>query len=154
MKLIIFGVFDLLHAGHIHIFKQASEFGAVTAVTADDESICCFKAPDRPIIPIEERLEMLRAIKYVSEARAFSFTMKNIYAAHEQVLKEVSPDMFVQGEQANHEYILPVVKKLGIPILTLPSISTSTTQIIEKIRGTHRESKSYFPSDFHHHAEN
>ena len=142
-KLITFGVFDLLHAGHIHLFEQAAAFGDLIVVTADDQSIFQFKSADRPIIPLDERLAMLKAIKYVSEVRHFSFTMKNIYEEHKKVILEVNPDIFVQGQQANHEYILPVVKKLGIPILTLPSISTSTTQIIEKIRGTHHD--AYFP---------
>ena len=144
MRLITFGVFDLLHVGHIHMLKQASEFGKVIAIAADDASIREFKgAGGRPITPIAERLEMLRALKYVSEAGTFSFTMQNIREAHEQVIKEVAPDMFVQGEQANHEYIYPVLKRLEIPILTVPSISTSTTGIINKIRGSHHE--SYFP---------
>lgn len=133
-KLITFGVFDLLHAGHIHLFKQASEHGDLVVVTADDASIHQFKSADRPIIPLEERVMMLEAVKYISEVRTFSFTMKNIMEAHAEVINEVSPDIFVQGAQANHEYILPVVKRLKIPILTVNSLKTSTTKIIKKIR--------------------
>ena len=133
-KLITFGVFDLLHAGHVHLFKQAALHGDLVVVTADDASIFQFKGADRPIIPLEERVMMLESVKYISEVRTFSFTMKNIMEAHAEVISEVSPDIFVQGEQANHEYILPVVKRFGIPILTVSSLKTSTTKIINKIR--------------------
>ena len=133
-KLITFGVFDLLHVGHIHLFEQASKYGELIVVTADDPSIHQFKSADRPIIPHDERLRMLQAVKSISEVKSFSFTMENIMQRHEEVIREVNPDIFVQGEQANHEYIYPILKRLGIPILTVNSLKTSTTQIIEKIR--------------------
>lgn len=134
MQLITFGVFDLLHVGHIHLFEEASRYGDLTVVTADDVSISEFKSPDRPIIQFEDRVRMLEAVKYISEVKTLSFTMKDIMERHEVVIREANPDVFVQGEQANHEYIYPVLKKLGIPILTVHSLKTSTTQIIEKIR--------------------
>ena len=134
MKLITFGVFDLLHVGHIHLFEQASRYGELTVVTADDPSISEFKSSDRPIIPLDDRVRMLEAVKYISEVRSFPFTMKDIMERHETVICEVNPDVFVQGEQANHEYIYPVLKKLCLPILTVQSLKTSTTHIIEKIR--------------------
>ena len=147
-KLITFGVFDLLHVGHIHLFEQASKYGEIIVVTADDPSIHQFKSADRPIIPLDDRVRMLQAVKSISEVKSFSFTMENIMQRHEEVIREVNPDIFVQGEQANHEYIYPILKRLGIPILTVNSLKTSTTQIIKKIRSTGNIPENYsFPSE-------
>lgn len=133
-KLITFGVFDLLHVGHLHLFEQAARYGDLTVATADDASIYQFKSSDRPIIPLEDRVRMLKALWCVKRVETFGFTAKNMLSAHEEVLKKVKPDIFVQGQQANHEHFLSVVNRLKIPIMTVHSLDTSTTKIIEKIR--------------------
>lgn len=133
-RLLTFGVFDLLHVGHLHLFEQAARHGKLTVAVADDQSIFQFKGSDRPIIPLDDRAKMLRALWCVDRVVTFGFTMKNIMKDHEEVIKQVSPDIFIQGQQANHDHFLPVVKKLKIPIMTVNSLNTSTTKIIEKIK--------------------
>lgn len=61
------GVFDLLHAAHVRHLEEARSMGTllVVGVTEDD---CTGKAYG-PIIPLDERVEMLKALRCVYDAR-------------------------------------------------------------------------------------
>ncbi|MEO1814634.1 MAG: adenylyltransferase/cytidyltransferase family protein [Acetobacterium sp.] len=62
------GVFDLFHIGHLNLLKRAKSQSdyLIVAVTTDEET---FRIKNRkPIIPFEERIEIVRAIKYVDSA--------------------------------------------------------------------------------------
>lgn len=56
------GCFDLLHVGHIRFLKKAKKLGIVFVLLESDESIKRLKGKNRPIIPLEERAEILSAI--------------------------------------------------------------------------------------------
>lgn len=61
------GVFDLFHIGHLNILKRAREKCdyLIVGVTTDEEA---FRLKgQKPIIPFDERIEIVKAIKYVDE---------------------------------------------------------------------------------------
>jgi rfaE bifunctional protein nucleotidyltransferase chain/domain len=54
------GSFDLIHLGHVKYLARAKQLGDILAVGVDsDEKIKRRKGPDRPMVPEQERLEML-----------------------------------------------------------------------------------------------
>jgi rfaE bifunctional protein nucleotidyltransferase chain/domain len=63
------GVFDILHVGHVRYLRGAASLGGILVVALnDDESTRRLKGAGRPIVPAEERAEMLlelRAVDYV-----------------------------------------------------------------------------------------
>ncbi|MCX7044256.1 MAG: adenylyltransferase/cytidyltransferase family protein [Candidatus Sumerlaeota bacterium] len=60
------GCFDILHGGHISYLQAAREAGDCLIVALNsDASIRKIKGPDRPILPENERLILLDAIRYV-----------------------------------------------------------------------------------------
>lgn len=60
------GTFDLLHAGHIETLRCAKEmFGYVIVSANTDEFAARYKR--RPVLSLAERMEMLRACRYVDE---------------------------------------------------------------------------------------
>lgn len=64
----IAGVFDLFHIGHLNMFKRAKELCDYLIVgVVNDESVMKNKKT-MPYIPFEERIEMVRACRYVDEA--------------------------------------------------------------------------------------
>ena len=66
------GCFDILHRGHIELFKYAKSLGDYLVVGVDDdERVNASKGPGRPINTLEDRMEMLRSIKYIDEVRWF-----------------------------------------------------------------------------------
>ena len=61
------GAFDLYHKGHVRLFQKMRDiFDKVLAVVNADEVVSSYKKTS-PIIPFEDRVELLRSCKYVDE---------------------------------------------------------------------------------------
>ncbi len=66
------GCFDVLHRGHIELFKYAKSLGDWLVVGADeDERVKASKGDSRPINNIEDRVAILESIRYIDEVRSF-----------------------------------------------------------------------------------
>ena len=86
------GCFDLLHGVHIHIFREAKKLGDVLIVAVnDDQSVKKIKGPSRPIFPLDERLEVLAAIKDIDYLTSFS------EETPQKIITEILPDVLVKG---------------------------------------------------------
>jgi rfaE bifunctional protein nucleotidyltransferase chain/domain len=67
------GCFDVLHRGHIELFKYAKSLGKYLVVGIDeDDRIKNSKGPERPINTLEDRKTMLESIRYIDEVVTFS----------------------------------------------------------------------------------
>ena len=88
------GSFDLLHAGHLHILKEAKHQGDVLVVGLNgDASVRTNKGPKRPIVPEAQRAEMLLAIRYVDYVHIFDEPVPMAFIA------AVRPDVHVNGAE-------------------------------------------------------
>ncbi len=67
MRILVTGCFDIIHPGHIHLLKEAAKLGEVFVIVARDSTIKRYKK-EKPIIPEQQRLEVIKSIKYVSDA--------------------------------------------------------------------------------------
>ncbi len=86
------GTFDLLHVGHLALLNHCKTLGDTLAVgVASDEVVNMYK-PDVPVVPLEQRMEMLKALKCVDIVRP--------YRELEYVsgCKALNVDIFVIGE--------------------------------------------------------
>jgi cytidyltransferase-like protein len=86
------GTFDLLHVGHLALLEYCTTLGDKVAVgVASDEVVKLYK-PNIPVIPLEQRIEMLQALSCVDIVIPY----------HEldylSVCKKVKADIFVIGE--------------------------------------------------------
>ena len=77
------GVFDLFHAGHLNLLRKAKEMCVylIVGVVADAASIR--DKGKRPIVPETERLELVRACRYVDEAYLIPVGDGSTQAAYE-----------------------------------------------------------------------
>ncbi|MEM0233006.1 MAG: DUF357 domain-containing protein [Candidatus Nezhaarchaeales archaeon] len=66
-RVMVAGVFDIVHPGHIYLISKAAELGDVIVVVARDSTVERLKGR-RPVIPEGQRLEVVKNIKGVSEA--------------------------------------------------------------------------------------
>lgn len=126
------GSFDLMHAGHLHMIYEASKAADVLIMALNtDRSIQQYKSPDRPIIPLEYRLQMVAALGFVDFVTWFDETDPCT------LLEMIKPDVHVNGAEYGENCIeADVVKANGgkLKIVELvPGLSTS--QIIKKIQG-------------------
>jgi len=121
------GCMDLTHYGHISSLKQAKSFGDKLCVGINsDESIAKLKGEKRPIIPLSQRIEMLKAIKYVD----FIFVLEEDLP--QNAIESIKPNVLVKGEDWRGKNIAGanVVDRIEfIPLVE----GLSTTNIIDKI---------------------
>ena len=121
------GTFDLLHVGHLALLEYCSSLGEVAVGVASDEVVSSYKR-NGPIIPLAQRMEMLKALRCVSIVRPY-YELEYVSAC-----KELHPDIFIIGEdwgRAKHntdveKYLKSLDKKI-IKITYNPK--TSTTKI-------------------------
>ena len=67
------GCFDILHRGHIELFKYAKSLGDRLVVGVDtDERVRKSKGPSRPFNTVVDRVAMLQSIRYIDEVVTFS----------------------------------------------------------------------------------
>lgn len=103
MKVMATGTFDILHPGHVLFLEKAKELGgedAVLAVVIAKDSTV-EKRKRIPIIPEEQRVQMVKSLKPVDEA----------YLGYEgdmfKIVNEIKPDIIAIGSDQDHD-----VKKL------------------------------------------
>jgi rfaE bifunctional protein nucleotidyltransferase chain/domain len=86
------GCFDLLHPGHIHILEQARRQGDALIVGLNsDGSVRGLKGSGRPVIPAEERAEILASLECVDAVVIFEETTP------QRVISALLPDVLVKG---------------------------------------------------------
>lgn len=87
------GCFDILHIGHIELFKFAKQQGTKLYVGIDsDEKVKADKGQDRPFNTLLDRINLLLAIKYIDKVIPFDSTKEL-----EIAIKNISPNVMVIG---------------------------------------------------------
>lgn len=122
------GTFDILHPGHIELFKTAKNLGDKLIVATDsDEKIRKDKGEHRPTNDLCSRLAMLSAIKYIDDVLFFN-DRKHL----EDLIKLYSPDIILLGSDWENGDV--VGREYAKEVRFLPRYGGySSTKIIEKI---------------------
>jgi rfaE bifunctional protein nucleotidyltransferase chain/domain len=85
------GVWDLIHIGHARYLQKAKKLGDILIVAVDtDEVVRHRKGPNRPIVPEEERVQMISHLKSVDV-----IVMKKSKTDHGKLIRLIKPDVFV-----------------------------------------------------------
>jgi D-beta-D-heptose 7-phosphate kinase/D-beta-D-heptose 1-phosphate adenosyltransferase len=98
------GTFDVVHLGHIKLFQHAKELypNSIVCVGVDtDKRIRQLKGPNRPINPLNFRVEFLKAIRFIDEVRTFSTDsdLRNKIASF-------NPDVMLIGDDYRNRTII------------------------------------------------
>jgi len=127
------GCFDLLHVGHIRYLRAAKQIGGrlIVAVNSDD-SVRALKGEGRPIMPAEERAEILSALADVDAV--VIFPERDVRA----LIREVRPNVHAKGTDYTAETVpeRDVVVECGgrVEIVGDPKDHSATDIIRSKIR--------------------
>jgi phosphoheptose isomerase len=130
------GVFDLLHVGHVRGLDRAATLGDVLVVAVnDDDSVRRLKGESRPLVPAEERAELLAALAPVDYVVVFDELEPS------DLLRELRPDVVCKGADyaPPHGKPMPervVVEEYGGRIEFLPLVEgRSTTDLAGRLGG-------------------
>jgi len=126
------GCFDLLHAGHLALLEVARGTGDVLVVALNsDASVRGLKGDGRPVVPEDERAEVLLSLDAVD--RVVLYDEPTPIA----VVRALLPDVLVKGADWAADDIVgrPEVERAGGRVVRVPLVpGRSTSAVIGRIR--------------------
>ena len=128
------GGFDLLHVGHLRLLEAAAEWGDFLVVALnDDDSLRGLKGPDRPLVSLAERAELVAALRPV--ALVTSFHEPTV----ERVLRRLQPQVHAKGTDYTEDTLpeAAIDRELGIEMAFVGDPKNhGTTQLATRLRGS------------------
>lgn len=124
------GCFDILHAGHVSLLRQAaSACDRLIVALNSDASVSKLKGPERPVQAEAVRAAVMAAVKGVDAVVIFG------EQTPEAIIRELLPDVLVKGADYAEDQIVgaDIVRARGGRIVRVTLVDgQSTTKIIEK----------------------
>lgn len=129
------GCFDIIHAGHTHYLAQAKALGDLLVVAVNsDASVRSIKGEKRPLVPEDERAEVVAALGCVDFVVIFE-------EPDPQALVDLlRPDVLVKGGDWREEDVIgrESVASWGGKVVIIPhKKGLSTTNIVERIKAVY-----------------
>ncbi|RRD02584.1 MULTISPECIES: adenylyltransferase/cytidyltransferase family protein [Prevotella] len=95
-KVLTVGVYDMLHIGHVNLFRRARKLGDWLIVAVQESDVVLkFKPGTQLIYGTEERMYMVKAIRYVDEVIT--------YEGIDELVKTCDFDVLATGPDQTHE---------------------------------------------------
>ena len=119
-RILTFGVYDMLHIGHMLLFKHAKELFPdeeceLIVAVQDGEFILKYKPGTNMVYTTEERMYMVSAIRYVDKVVTYQDVDEDI--------KHIDFDVFAKGPDQNHagfQRAMEWCKANGKEVVTIP----------------------------------
>lgn len=122
------GCFDILHRGHLELFKYGASLGDNLIVAIDsDRKVKETKGPHRPVNNIEDRRFMLSSLRYIDRVAVFDSTEEL-----ENLVRINAPDVMIVGSDWRGKTIIGAIHAKEIRYFERID-GYSTTKIIESI---------------------
>jgi glycerol-3-phosphate cytidylyltransferase len=131
-KVLTFGVYDMLHIGHILLFKHAKELGDELIVAVQDRDIILkYKPGTNMIYTTEERLYMVSTIKYVDQVITYQDVDKDI--------QNIGFDIFAKGPDQCHagfQRAIEWCKDYGKEVFVIPRTEGISSTLLREYSKT------------------
>ena len=136
MKTVItFGVYDILHLGHIRLFERARQLGdRLIVAVQDSDCILKYKPETRMVYSLQDRLYMVSAVKYVDEVI--------VYRDVDIDIQNIAFDIFVRGEDQVHNGFRRAARwceQNGKEVATLPRTEGISSTMLRNLSGSENQ---------------
>jgi len=127
------GVYDMLHEGHAHYLEKARSLGDILLLGVDsDELTRKRKGPNRPVVPEQERLQMLAHLRSVS-----MLTLRHARDPIGKLIRTVRPDILVTSTSTKDfnkkDQFAEYEEYCGEIVVLPPQAATSTTARVREL---------------------
>ena len=122
------GVFDLLHVGHILLFKHAKELGdRLVVAVQNDDVILKYKPEAEMVNTTEERLFMVKSIRYVDQVVTYDDV--------DEIVKKIDFDIFAVGPDQCQEGFQRAIRwceEHGKEVVTIPRTEGISSSMLRR----------------------
>lgn len=128
------GVYDMFHIGHLNVLRRAKEQCEYLIVGVSTDEVVLNNKNKKPIIPFEERKEIVESIKYVD--KVIPQTSYDVDGKIQTVIKNNIDVMFVGSDWQGTEKwkaIEEALKMLGCDVVYLPHTDGISSTILREI---------------------
>ncbi len=126
------GCFDLLHTGHLYLLQRARALGHLLVVGLnDDASVRRLKGPGRPILPLQQRVELVAALRFVDYVVVFRERTPS------RLIRALRPHVLVKGGDYEPYEVVGkgIVEAYGGRVEIIPLLpGFSTTGLMASLR--------------------
>ena len=125
------GCFDILHVGHVRYLTEAKKTADILVLALNsDSSVRAIKGEKRPLVPEDERAEVLSALECIDFITFFSELTPL------EVICRLRPDLLIKGGDWPEDKVVgrDEIRQWGGHVTIIPEVAgKSTTNIVEKI---------------------
>ncbi len=138
---LIAGCFDILHLGHINLFREAKKYVDILVIELEnDQNIKTLKGKDRPVHPESYRADMLSeliSVDYIFTVdQVFTHDSREASSYYEQIIASLRPD-YIFTSSTKDKYLeskKEYAAKYNSQLIEIKQISpTSSTDILNKL---------------------
>jgi len=133
------GCFDLLHVGHVRYLKEARKTADVLVLALNsDSSVHAIKGSKRPLVPEQERAEVLSALECIDFITIFSESTPL------ELIVLLQPDVLIKGGDWAEEQVVGrnEIRQWGGRVEIIPEVvGRSTTNIVDKVLAVYGSEK-------------
>ncbi len=138
-RCVVNGVFDLFHVGHVRLLKRAKDMFKEVVVAIDSDELV-MQEKRKPIFSQEERLEIIKACRYVDDAliidRNWGPHAYDEAAVNDFMDKYKIDAAFVAADDTEYvKYWFGHLYKQGRVVIVPRTQGISTTQVIKIVNG-------------------
>lgn len=124
------GAFDLFHIGHLNLLRNSKQLCDKLIVGVSSDELICNTKGKQPVIPLKERMRIVKAIRYVDEIHVQKDLDKvAAWKKYHYDLLFIGSDWKGNERWNNYEKIL---KTKGVPIIYLPYTQTTSSTLLTK----------------------
>lgn len=117
------GVYDLIHIGHAQYLEKAKSHGDVLVVGVDSDALTRQrKGEGRPIVPQEERINLLLHLRHVDYV-----VLRDIDKPLESLIQTIRPDVYIASTSTKDFVVSEELAKYCGEVVTLPPQATTST---------------------------